>query len=123
MKNKIEKDYYESRDTWWSIQEQIENDADQNTVQKLNHIMELSLYNQRDMLIEIDNLKSEIIAQKRPQLKKQLRNQKKRGKIYRQSNFGKSGLLPIQIEKLNLTNAKFHKTFKKSENQIESFRA
>ena len=77
MKNKIEKYFYESRNTWWSIQEQIENDADQNTVQKLNHIMELSLYNQRDMLIEIDNLKSEIIAQKRPQLKKQLRNQKK----------------------------------------------
>ena len=77
MKNKFEKDFYESRDAWWSIQDQIENDADQNTVQKLNHIMELSLYNQRDMLIEIDNLKSEIIAQKRPQLKKQLRNQKK----------------------------------------------
>ena len=70
MKNKFEKDFYESRDTWWSIQDQIENYADQNTVQKLNHIMELSLYNQRDMLIEIDNLKSEIIAQKRPQLKK-----------------------------------------------------
>ena len=69
MKNKFEKDFYESRDTWWSIQEQIENDADQNTVQKLNYIMELSLYNHRDMLIEIDNLKSEIIAQKRPQLK------------------------------------------------------
>ena len=78
MKNKFEKDFYESRDTWWSIQEQIENDADQNTVQKLNHIMELSLYNQRDMLIEIDNLKSEIIVQKRPQLKKTIEKQKKR---------------------------------------------
>ena len=77
MKNKFEKDFYESRDAWWSIQDQIENDADQNTVQELKHITELSLYNQRDMLIEIDNLKSEIIAQKRPQLKKQLRNQKK----------------------------------------------
>ena len=78
MKNKFEKDFYESRDTWWSIQDQIENDADQNTVQKLNHIMELSLYNQRDMLIEIDNLKSEIIMQKRPQLKKTIEKPKKR---------------------------------------------
>ena len=40
--------------------------------------MELSLYNQRDMLIEIDNLKSEIIAQKRPQLKKAIEKPKKR---------------------------------------------
>ena len=78
MKNKFEKDFYESRDTWWSIQDQIENYADQNTVQKLNHIMELSLYNQRDMLIEIDNLKLEIIAQKRPQLKKTIEKPKKR---------------------------------------------
>ena len=78
MKNKFEKDFYESRDTWWSIQDQIENDADQNTVQELKHIMELSLYNQRDMLIEIDKLKSEIIAQKRPQLKKIIEKSKKR---------------------------------------------
>ena len=78
MKNKFEKDFYEYRDTWWSIQEQIENDADQNTVQKLNHIMELSLYNQRDMLVEIDILKSEIIAQKRPQLNKTIEKPKKR---------------------------------------------
>ena len=83
MKNKFEKDFYESRDTWWSIQDQIENNADQNTVQKLKHIMELSLYNQRDMLIEIDNLKSEIIAQKRPQLKNNRETKKKRGKIFR----------------------------------------
>ena len=69
MKNKFEKDFYESRDTWWSIQEQIENDADQNTVQELKHIMELSLYNQRDMLIEIDELKSEIIGRKDLNLK------------------------------------------------------
>ena len=82
MKNKFEKDFYESRDTWWSIQDQIENDADQNTVQELKHIMELSLYNQRDMLIEIDKLKSEIIVQKRPQLKKIIEKpKKKRGKI------------------------------------------
>ena len=40
--------------------------------------MELSLYNQRDMLIEIDKLKSEIIAQKRPQLKKINEKPKKR---------------------------------------------
>ena len=79
MKSKFEKDFFESRDTWWSIQEQIENDADQNTVQKLNQIMELSLYNQIDMLIEIDNLKLEIIAQKRPQLKKTVEKPKKRG--------------------------------------------
>ena len=70
MKNKFEKDFYESRDAWWSIQDQIENDADQNTVQELKHIMELSLYNQRNMLIEIKKLKSKIFAQKRPQLKK-----------------------------------------------------
>ena len=78
MKNKFEKDFYESRDAWWSIQDQIENDADQNTVQELKHIMEQSLYNQRDMLIEIDKLKSEIIAQKRPQLKKIIEKPKKR---------------------------------------------
>ena len=78
MKNKFEKDFYESRDAWWSIQDQIENDADQNTVQELKHIMELSLYNQRDMLIEIDKLKSEIFAQKRPQLKKIIEKPKKR---------------------------------------------
>ena len=78
MKNKFEKDFYKSRDTWWSIQDQIENDADQNTVQELKHIMELSLYNQRDMLIEIDKLKSEIIAQKRPQLKRIIEKPKKR---------------------------------------------
>ena len=78
MKNKFEKDFNESRDTWWSIQDQIENDDDQNTVQELKHIMELSLYNQRDMLIEIDKLKSEIIAQKRPQLKRIIEKPKKR---------------------------------------------
>ena len=78
MKNKFEKDFYESRDTWWSVQDQIENDADQNTVQELKHIMELSLYNQRDMFIEIDKLKSEIIAQKRPQLKRIIEKPKKR---------------------------------------------
>ena len=78
MKNKFEKDFYESRDAWWSIQDQIENDADQNIVQELKHIMELSLYNQRDMLIEIDKLKSEIIAQKRPQLKRIIEKPKKR---------------------------------------------
>ena len=78
MKNKFEKDYYESRDTWWSIQDQIENDADQNTVQELKYIMEISLYDQRDVLIEIDKLKSEIIAQKRPQLKRIIEKPKKR---------------------------------------------
>ena len=78
MKNKFEKDFYESRDAWWSIQDQIENDADQNTVQELKHIMELSLYNQRDMLIEIAKLKSEIIVQKRPQLKKIIEKSKKK---------------------------------------------
>ena len=78
MKNKFEKDFYESRDAWWSIQDQIENNADQNIVQELKHIMKLSLYNQREMLIEIDKLKSEIIAQKRPQLKRIIEKPKKR---------------------------------------------
>ena len=78
MKNKFEKDFYESRDTWWSIQDQIENDADQNTVKELKHIMQQSLYNQSDMLIKIDKLKSEIISQKRPQLKKIIEKPKKR---------------------------------------------
>ena len=78
MKNKFEKDFYESRDTWWSIHDQIENDGDQNTIQELKHIMELSLYNQRDMLREIDKLKSVIIAQKRTQLKRIIEKPKKR---------------------------------------------
>ena len=78
MKNKFEKDFYESRDTWWSIQDQIENDADQNTLQELKHIMELSLYNQRDMLIEIDKLKTIIDAKNRPQLQKTIEDPKKR---------------------------------------------
>ena len=83
MKNKFEKDFYESRDAWWSIQDQIENDADQNTVQELKHIMELSLYNQRDMFIEIDKSKLEIIAQKRPRLKRIIKKpKKKRGEIF-----------------------------------------
>ena len=64
MKNKFEKDFYESRDTCWSIQDQIENDADQNTVQELKHIMELSLYNQRghayrDWQVKIGNNRAE----------------------------------------------------------------
>ena len=78
MINKFEKDFYESGDTWWSIQDQIGNDTDQNTVQELKHIMELSLYNQRDMLIEIDKLKEEISVQKRPKLKKTIEEPKKR---------------------------------------------
>ena len=52
--------------------------ADQEVVQELKHIMELCLYNQRDMLIEIDKLKSEIIAQKRTQLKRIIEKLKKR---------------------------------------------
>ena len=39
--------------------------------------MEPSLYKQRDMLIEIDKFKSEIIAQKRPNLKKIIEKPKK----------------------------------------------
>ena len=78
MKNKFEKDFYESRNTWWSIQDQFEKHADQKVAQELKHIMELSLYNQRDMLIEIDKLKSEIIAQKRTQLKRIIEKPKKR---------------------------------------------
>ena len=72
--------------------------------------MELSLYNQRDMLIEIDNLKREISVQKRPQLEKTIEEpKKKRGKIFRQSNLGEDRLFPIQIEKLNLIYVKFYK--------------
>ena len=83
MKNKFEKDFYESRNKWWTIQDEIEKHADQEVAQELKHIMELSLYNQRDMLIEIDKLKSEIIAQKRPQLKKIIEKpKKKRGEIF-----------------------------------------
>ena len=78
MKNKFEKDFYESRDAWWSIQYQIENDADQNTVQELKHIMELSLYNQRDMLLEIDKLKAEIAKQNEPKTKRTFEETKKR---------------------------------------------
>ena len=78
MKNKFEKDFYESRNTWWSIQDEIEKHADQEVAQELYHIMELSLYNQRDMLIEIDNLKREISVQKRPQLEKTIEEPKKR---------------------------------------------
>ena len=78
MRNKFEKDFYESRDTWWSIQNLIEKHADQEVARELKHIMELSLYNQRDMLIEIDKLKAEIDAQNRPQLQKRIEEPKKR---------------------------------------------
>ena len=44
--------------------------------------MELSLYKQRDMLIEIDKLKSEIIVQKRTQFKRIIEKPKKRGEIF-----------------------------------------
>ena len=56
----------------------LKNHADQEVAQELYHIMELSLYNQRDMLIEIDNLKREISVQKRPQLEKTIEEPKKR---------------------------------------------
>ena len=78
MKNKFEKDFYESRNTWWSIQDEIEKHADQEVAQELKHIMELSLYNQRDMLIEIDKLKAKIDVQNRPQLQKRIEEPKKR---------------------------------------------
>ena len=78
MKNKFEKDFYESRNTWWSIQDEIEKHADQEVAQELKHIMELSLYNQRDMLIEIDKLRAEIDAQNRPQFQKRIEEPKKR---------------------------------------------
>ena len=78
MKNKFEKDFYESRNTWWSIQDEIEKHADQEVAQELKHIMELSLYNQRDMLIEIDKLKAEIEGNKRHQLQKKIEEPKKR---------------------------------------------
>ena len=77
MKNKFESNFYESRDSWWSIEDQIEKQVDQDIAQELNHIMELSLYNQRDMLIEIDKLKAEIEGNKRPQLQKTIEEPKK----------------------------------------------
>ena len=78
MKNKFDEDFFECRDTWWSIEEQIEKHVGQDVVQELNHIMELSLYNQRDMLIEIDKLKAEIEGNKRHQLQKIIEEPKKR---------------------------------------------
>ena len=78
MKNKYEKDFFESRDSWWSIKDLLEKYSDQNISQELNRIMELSLYNQRDMLIEIDNLKAEIHAQKRPKIKRRFEKPFKR---------------------------------------------
>ena len=70
MKNKFENDFFESRDSWWSIQDQIEKHTDPNITQELRHIMELSLYNQRDMLLEIDKLKAEIAEQNKPKPQK-----------------------------------------------------
>ena len=78
MKNKFNEDFFECRDTWWSIEDQIEKHVDQDVAQELNHIMELSLYNQRDMLIEIDKLKAEIEGNKRHQLQKIIEEPKKR---------------------------------------------
>ena len=78
MKNKFDEDFFECRDTWWSIEDQIEKHVGQDVAQELNHIMELSLYNQRDMLIEIDKLKAEIEGNKRHQLQKIIEEPKKR---------------------------------------------
>ena len=78
MRNKFEKDFYESRDTWWSIQNLIEKHTNQEVARELKHIMKLSLYNQRDMLIEIDKLRAEIDAQNRPQFQKRIEEPKKR---------------------------------------------
>ena len=45
--------------------------------------MDLSLYNQRDMLLEIDKLKAEIAEQNKPQLQKTIDEpKKKRSKIF-----------------------------------------
>ena len=38
MKNKFENDFFESRDSWWSIQDQIEKHTDPNITQELRHI-------------------------------------------------------------------------------------
>ena len=78
MRNKFEKDFYKSMNSWWSIQDQIENHIDQNMAQELKQLMDLSLYNQRDMLIEIEKLKAEIDAQNRLQLQKTIEEPKKR---------------------------------------------
>ena len=77
MRNEFEKNFYKSRNSWWAIQDQIENHIDQNMAQELKQIMDLSLYNQRDMLIEIEKLKAEIDAQNRPQLQKTVEEPKK----------------------------------------------
>ena len=45
MKNKFEKDFYESRNTWWSFQDEIEKHTNQEIARELKHIIELSLYN------------------------------------------------------------------------------
>ena len=78
MKNNFEKDFFESRDSWWSIQDQIDTQSDKSMGLELKRIMELSLYNQRDMLIEIDKLKTIIDAKNRPQLQKTIEDPKKR---------------------------------------------
>lgn len=78
MKNNFEKDFFESRDSWWSIQDQINTQSDKSMGLELKRIMELSLYNQRDMLIEIDKLKTIIDAKNRPQLQKTIKDPKKR---------------------------------------------
>ena len=78
MKNKFENDFFESGDSWWSIQDQIEKHTDPNITQELRHIMDLSPYNQRDMLLEIDKLKAEIAEQNKPKPQKTFEETKKR---------------------------------------------
>ena len=81
-KNKFETDFLESRDSWWSIQTEIEKYCDPEISHKLLNIMDVCLYNQRDMLIEIDKLKSVIHEQNKPKKQKKLEENKKRKIIF-----------------------------------------
>ena len=56
----------------------LEKHTDPYITQELRHIMDLSLYNQRDMLLEIDKLKAEIAKQNEPKTKRTFEETKKR---------------------------------------------
>ena len=78
MKNKFENDFIETRDSWWSILDQIEKQTHPIITQEIRNIIELSLYNQRDMLLELDKLRLEIAKQNKPQTQKTFEKAKKR---------------------------------------------
>jgi len=82
MRNKFEKDFYKSRDSWWSIKD-LYNDSP--LAPELRGIMDLSLYNQRDMLLEIDKLKAEINKQNEIETENVLKEPKKREILFREN--------------------------------------